>query len=85
MEKLQWMCSLSDSHPEFHKREGTLMSSRNAMRQNFEHVVSNIKKGEVKPTTYITHRVVFDNVIDEFEGLLNPANGVIKAIVEMAD
>ena len=79
------MCSLSGSHPEFQKEEGTLMSSRNATQQNFEHVVSNIKKGEIKPTTYITHRVVFDNVIDEFEGLLNPANGVIKATVEMAD
>ena len=73
------------SHPEFHKREGTLMSSRNATRQDFEHVIANMKKGEVKPTTYITHRVLFNQVKEEFEGWLNPSNGVIKAMVEMAD
>lgn len=76
---------ISFSHPEFHKREGTLMSSRNATKQDFEHVIASMKKGEVKPTTYITHRVGFDNVKDEFESWLNPAKGVIKAIVEMPD
>jgi 2-desacetyl-2-hydroxyethyl bacteriochlorophyllide A dehydrogenase len=74
---------ISFSHPEFHKREATLMSSRNATRQDFEHVIANMKNGEVKPTTYITHRVPFEKVADEFESWLNPANGVIKAIVEM--
>jgi threonine dehydrogenase-like Zn-dependent dehydrogenase len=76
---------ISFSHPEFHKREGTLMSSRNATRQDFEHVITNMKNGEVKPATYITHRVRFEQVKEEFEGWLNPANGVIKAMVEMVD
>jgi 2-desacetyl-2-hydroxyethyl bacteriochlorophyllide A dehydrogenase len=71
------------SHPEFHKREGTLMSSRNATRQDFEQVINSLKRGEIKPTTYITHRVVFDQVNEEFEGWLNPASGVIKVMVEM--
>ncbi len=31
---------ISFSHPEFHKREGTLMSSRNATREDFEHVIT---------------------------------------------
>lgn len=73
------------SHPEFHKREGTLMSSRNATRQDFEHVINNLKKAEIKPTMYITHRVVFDQVKKEFEGWLNPASGVIKVMIEMTD
>jgi 2-desacetyl-2-hydroxyethyl bacteriochlorophyllide A dehydrogenase len=71
------------SHPEFHKREATLMSSRNATREDFEHVIACMKSKEVDPTTYITHRVLFNQVKDEFEGWLNPANGVIKAMVEM--
>lgn len=71
------------SHPEFHKREGTLMSSRNATREDFEHVIRSMKSGQVDPTTYITHRVGFDAVKDEFEGWLNPSNGVIKAIVSL--
>jgi threonine dehydrogenase-like Zn-dependent dehydrogenase len=71
------------SHPEFHKREATLMSSRNATREDFEHVIHAMKEGLVKPTTYITHRVSFGEVKDEFAGWLDPANGVIKAMVEM--
>src|SRR5687768_11047376 len=74
---------ISFSHPEFHKREATLMSSRNATRQDFEHVIANMKKGEVKPTTYITHRVSFEKVKEEFDGWLNPASGVIKVMVEL--
>jgi Threonine dehydrogenase and related Zn-dependent dehydrogenases len=75
---------ISFSHPEFHKREGTLMSSRNATREDFEHVIASMKKGLVEPTNYITHRVEFGQVKDEFESWLDPQNGVIKAMVEFA-
>ncbi len=71
------------SHPEFHKREATLMSSRNAVKADFEHVISSIKKGLVSPANYITHRVSFNQVKDEFANWLKPENGVIKAMVEM--
>lgn len=71
------------SHPEFHKREATLMSSRNATRADFEHVIASMKNKQVDPTTYITHRVAFNAVKDEFEQWLNPFNGVIKAMVEV--
>jgi 2-desacetyl-2-hydroxyethyl bacteriochlorophyllide A dehydrogenase len=74
---------ISFSHPEFHKREATLMSSRNATRADFEHVIASMKKGLVDPTNYITHRVGFDEVKNEFAGWLDPANGVIKAMVSM--
>ncbi len=71
------------SHPEFHKREATLMSSRNATRADFQHVIASMKKGLVQPANYITHRVQFDRVTDEFENWLDPANGVIKAMIEV--
>jgi 2-desacetyl-2-hydroxyethyl bacteriochlorophyllide A dehydrogenase len=71
------------SHPEFHKRESTLMSSRNATREDFEQVVQAIKNGWISPETYITHRVTFDEVAAQFESWLNPVNGVIKAMVEV--
>src|SRR5205085_8626198 len=53
---------ISFSHPEFHKREATLMSSRNATREDFDLVMQSMKKGWVNPATYITHRVLFDKV-----------------------
>jgi 2-desacetyl-2-hydroxyethyl bacteriochlorophyllide A dehydrogenase len=75
--------TISFSHPEFHKRETTLMSSRNATREDFSHVVDCMKKGLVDPSTYITHRAAFDDVKTVFETWLNPATGVIKAVAEI--
>ena len=75
--------NISFSHPEFHKREATLMSSRNATTQDFEHVIASMKNGLVEPTNYITHKVQFDQVKDEFESWLDPATGVIKAMIEL--
>jgi 2-desacetyl-2-hydroxyethyl bacteriochlorophyllide A dehydrogenase len=74
---------ISFSHPEFHKRESTLMSSRNATREDFEHVVDAIKKGLINPLMYITHRVKFNDLKEVFETWLEPSAGVIKAIVEL--
>jgi 2-desacetyl-2-hydroxyethyl bacteriochlorophyllide A dehydrogenase len=74
---------ISVNHPEFHKREGTLMSSRNATRQDFEHVIAALKNKQIEPSKYITHRVHFDDVAAEFEEWLDPTTGVIKAMVEL--
>jgi 2-desacetyl-2-hydroxyethyl bacteriochlorophyllide A dehydrogenase len=71
------------NHPEFHKREATLMSSRNATWDDFRHVINSMKNGLVDPATYITHRISFAEVKDNFERWLDPANKVIKAIVSM--
>lgn len=71
------------SHPEFHKREATLMSSRNATTEDFDHVMNSMRNKLVDPATYITHRVQFSEVKDNFESWLDPKNGVIKAMVEM--
>ncbi|MBP6359164.1 MAG: zinc-binding alcohol dehydrogenase family protein [Sediminibacterium sp.] len=72
---------ISFSHPEFHKREATLMSSRNANSQDFNYVIDCIKKGLVKPSSLITHKVSFSEVSEHFESWLNPATGVVKAMV----
>ena len=70
-------------HPEFHKREASLMSSRNATRADFEYVLNCMSNKLVYPTSLITHRVQFDEVKDKFNTWLDPATGVIKAMVEM--
>ncbi len=74
---------LSFNHPEFHKREATLMSSRNATKADFEYVMQCMREGLVNPQTYITHRALFANIKDVFAGWLKPGNGVIKAMVEV--
>ncbi len=71
------------SHPEFHKREGTLMSSRNATRLDFENVRKCISEKKINPATYITHRSDFTNLPSDFPTFIKPETGVIKAMVSI--
>jgi len=69
--------------PEFHKRELTLMGSRNATREDFESVLSVMASGGIDIGRYITHRAAFDEMIGNFESWLKPETKVIKAMVEL--
>lgn len=71
------------SHPEFHKRESTLMSSRNATRKDFEHVIHSMKTGIVHPASYVTNHVGFSQIKNNFQQWLASEGKVIKAMVEM--
>ena len=70
-------------HPEFHKREGTLMSSRNATVDDFHAVAAAIKRGVIKVDDYITHRLPFSLLRDQFNTLVNPVGLTIKTLVNM--
>lgn len=69
--------------PEFHKRELTLMGSRNATKEDFNLVYEAVKSGSIDVKSYITHRSSFEGMIGEFEGWLKPESKVIKAMVEL--
>jgi threonine dehydrogenase-like Zn-dependent dehydrogenase len=70
------------SDPEFHKREATLLSSRNATAEDFATVVQAMRAGQVPDQALNTHRMALADVPAQFAGLLDPAAGVVKAIVE---
>lgn len=74
---------ISFNDPDFHKKEMTLMGSRNATKDDFEYVVDSIRNGQVSTDAFITHRASFDEMTDQFESWLNPETGVIKALVEL--
>lgn len=69
--------------PYFHKKELTLMASRNALSSDFKQIIKAIETGEIDTTPWITHRVKFDNMIAEFSQWLKPESKVIKAMVEL--
>ncbi len=69
--------------PLFHRKEITLMASRNALGKDFEEIISLIEKGDVDTGPWITHRVSFGELADGFETLLKPESRVIKAMVEL--
>jgi 2-desacetyl-2-hydroxyethyl bacteriochlorophyllide A dehydrogenase len=69
--------------PEFHRREVTLLASRNATPADFRHILTLMESGRVDTTPWITHRAPFADVPARFAGWLEPGAGVIKAMVEM--
>ncbi|RZJ06825.1 MAG: zinc-binding alcohol dehydrogenase family protein [Rubrivivax sp.] len=73
---------LTFSDPEFHKREMTLMGSRNATLEDFETVLRAMRDGLVPDAALATHRMALSEVPTSFAKLLDPTQGVIKAIVE---
>jgi 2-desacetyl-2-hydroxyethyl bacteriochlorophyllide A dehydrogenase len=69
------------SDPEFHKRETTLLGSRNATSEDFDTVLSAMREGRI-PAGMDTHRMALADVPARFPALLDPSAGVVKAIVE---
>ncbi|CAM3717074.1 zinc-binding alcohol dehydrogenase family protein [Marinicrinis lubricantis] len=69
--------------PDFHRREMTLMGSRNATMTDFKEVMEAVKQGSIDVDRYITHRATFDEMAGRFEEWLNPESKVIKAMVEL--
>lgn len=74
---------ISFADPEFHKRETTLLGSRNATADDFRAVLAAMKAGLVPTRAMNTHRATLDEFIDALPRWMDPASGVIKAIVEV--
>ncbi|QBE62293.1 zinc-binding alcohol dehydrogenase family protein [Pseudoduganella lutea] len=74
---------ISFDDPEFHKRETTLLGSRNATADDFRTVLAAMKAGQVPTGLMNTHRVTLDGFVDALPRWMDPAAGVIKAIVEV--
>ena len=70
-------------HPIFHKAEGTLLCSRNALPADFTRIISLIEEGKIDTKPWITHRARFDELPGIFPSYTKPETGVIKAIVEV--
>ena len=70
-------------HPAFHRPEGTLLCSRNALPRDFTRIIGLIEQGEIDTKPWITHRSAFDDLPGVFASYTRPETGVIKAIVEV--
>jgi 2-desacetyl-2-hydroxyethyl bacteriochlorophyllide A dehydrogenase len=69
------------SDPEFHKREMSLLASRNATLEDFDHVLSAMRAGRVPTKELNTHSALLKDLPAALPGWMEPSAGVIKAIV----
>lgn len=64
-----------------HVREMTLLSSRNALPEDFAEVIAAVESGRVATDPWITHCTTLDDFIADFPTYTDAASGVVKAMV----
>jgi 2-desacetyl-2-hydroxyethyl bacteriochlorophyllide A dehydrogenase len=69
--------------PEFHKREITLLATRNATKADFDEVMSQIERKAIRPELWITHRVGLEELPERFETVRREPS-LVKAVVDVA-
>lgn len=67
--------------PLFHRRELTLFASRNALPEDFRYIIQLLEAGKIDTNAWITHRIAFSEVADNFEILLKSGNELVKAVI----
>jgi 2-desacetyl-2-hydroxyethyl bacteriochlorophyllide A dehydrogenase len=75
--------TITFSDPEFHKREMTVMGSRNAARVDFQRVIAAIESGRVPLAKLITHRTSLSGAILDLPRWTTEKTGLVKALVEI--
>ena len=68
--------------PYFHSHELTLYATRNATSADFAHVVDALNYGRINLNPWITHHATPEELIQVFPSWLEPATGVVKAMLD---
>jgi len=66
--------------PEFHKREATLIGSRNALSRDFDRVIGAMQAGDIPYEALLTHEVQAEDLAEGIPRLIVQADSVLKAI-----
>ena len=76
--------NLSFPHaPIFHRRELTLLASRNALPDDFGKIITLIADGEINTDIWITDRLSFEDVPTGFAAFTDTSRGTVKALIEL--
>jgi 2-desacetyl-2-hydroxyethyl bacteriochlorophyllide A dehydrogenase len=68
--------------PNFHRRETTLLASRNALPRDFQRIIGLIEQDKIDTRPWITHQASHVDLIDSIPNWLAPGANIIKAMVE---
>ena len=71
------------SDPEFHKREMSVIGSRNATQEDFEYVIRNIENGNIPTEKLHTHGCRLEQLPEQLPRWMDAQDEVIKAIAEV--
>ncbi len=72
------------SDPEFHRRELTLLASRNSTAADFSRIIDLVERGLVDTRPWVTHRASLWELPGKMPEWIDPSAGVIKAVVSVS-
>jgi threonine dehydrogenase-like Zn-dependent dehydrogenase len=75
--------NIAFSDPEFHKREMTLLSSRNATLADFATVMTAMRNGHIPTRAIKTHSAPLWEVATKMPEWIKPEAGTVKAVLEV--
>lgn len=67
--------------PAFHRKELTLLASRNALGRDFTEIIAHMEAGRIDVASWITHRTTAAQLPGVFEDWLKPEAGLLKGVV----
>ncbi len=71
--------------PEFHRREATLLASRNSTAADYRRVMDHMEAGRVDTDRWITHRAALADVPQVFPTWLDRERRVVKAMIDVPE
>lgn len=74
---------VSFSDPNFHRREISLLASRNATPETFRHIIGLLEAGRIDPLPWITHRLALADIPATFPREIAGNPAVRKAMIEV--
>ena len=75
--------NISFSDPEFHKRETTLLSSRNATLADFAAVMTAMRDGKLPTRAIKTHSAPLWEAVERMPEWIRPEAGTVQAVFEL--
>ena len=75
--------AISFTDAEFHRKELTLLGSRNATGEDFDRVVATFRDGRIRSSEWITHRTTLAGAASDLPRWAREKRGLVKAMIEM--
>ncbi|MDB6092466.1 MAG: Alcohol dehydrogenase GroES domain protein [Verrucomicrobia bacterium] len=69
--------------PNFHRRELTLLSTRNSTAAEFKRIIALMESGRIDTAPWVTHRATIEEVPAVFASWTKPETGVVKAMIQL--
>jgi len=74
---------ISFTDADFHRKELTLLGSRNATSEDFQRVIDAIGTGQVRSADWVTHRTTLARAVTDLPTWAREKGGLVKALIEL--